>query len=233
MQPWACARRVAKPATPADRRRDFAGFEPRLVAGLTAARWSSSRRRLVHAPQPGLLFRMAAHLKTGGGQCVHGRSIVMPASRRSSPPHVRSPDRFVQADDAITRRCRGLPAYRTHPTRMSALADQRYLATGDVETGRSTSRTRAFGSRRTRAVLVLDAIVAYRMSDMTARRDAASHGPGRDPRDGAALLNPGPRAVRIRPVGFGAPHVPAGQVTVRRLAPGDAAMTLISDLLTG
>jgi Flp pilus assembly protein TadD len=141
----------------------------------------------------------------------------------------------VQADEAINSALAGLTAaYRNAPNAdMAHWLISGYLATGDVETGRlyiQDARLRFSDDTR---FLVLDAIVAYRMSDMARAETLLRTALDANPRDGAALLN-------LALVQYESGQVDSARRTLQLVrsqfagSPLEArATTLISDLLNG
>lgn len=187
------ARRVAKPAPPARRAPRLRWFEPRLVAGLTAAAvvviagvaWYTHH-------QPDSYAQWLPTLKQAAASASADGSIVMPGVEEivaATTAEHRSG--FVQADDAITSALAGLTtAYHDVPNAdVAHWLISGYLATGDVETGRLYIQDARFRFPQDSRFLVLDAIVAYRMSDMARAETLLRTALDANPRDGAALLN--------------------------------------------
>ena len=184
------ARRVARPATREPRVR---WFEPRLVAGLTAAAvvviagvaWYTHHQPASYSEYLPTLRQAAAVASADG-------SIVLPGVEgfvaATTAEHRTG---FVQPDGAITAALTGLTtAYRDHPDPdVAHWLISGYLATGDVESGRLYIQDARLRFPEDTRFLVLDAIVAYRSSDMARAENLLRTALDANPRDGAALLN--------------------------------------------
>ena len=230
------ARRVAKPG-PVRMSQRLRWFEPRLVAGLAAAAtvviavvaWYTHHQPDSYSEYLPTLKQAAASASADGSIVLPGVEEVVAAT---STEHRTG---FVQADDAITTALSGLTtAYRDAPNAdMAHWLISGYLATGDVETGRlyiQDARLRFSDDSR---FLVLDAIVAYRMSDMARAENLLRTALDANPRDGAALLN-------LALVQYESGQVDSARRTLELVrsqfagSPLEArAATLISDLLNG
>jgi tetratricopeptide (TPR) repeat protein len=187
------ARRVARPDAPARPSPRLRWFEPRLVAGLAAVAvvaiagvaWYTHH-------QPASYSKWLPTLKQAAASASADGSIVMPGVEElvaaTSAAHRSG---FVQADDAITSALSGLTnAYRDSPNAdVAHWLVSGYLATGDVETGRLYIQDARLRFPEDTRFLVLDAIVAYRMSDMARAENLLRTALDVNPRDGAALLN--------------------------------------------
>jgi tetratricopeptide (TPR) repeat protein len=186
------ARRVAQPAA-AVRAPRLRWFEPRLVAGWTAAAvvviaaaaWYTHRQPASYSEYLPTLKQAAASASADGSIVLPGVEEVVAAT---TAEHRTG---FVQPDDAITDALAGLTkAYRDHPDAdVAHWLISGYLATGDVETGRLYIQDARLRFPSDTRFLVLDAIVAYRMSDMTRAENLLRTALDANPRDGAALLN--------------------------------------------
>jgi tetratricopeptide (TPR) repeat protein len=231
------ARRVAKPGAPARTPSRLRWFEPRLVAGLAVAAtvviaavaWYTHHQPDSYSEYLPTLKQAAASASADGSIVLPGVEEVVAAT---SAEHRTG---FVQADEAINSALAGLTAaYRNAPNAdMAHWLISGYLATGDVETGRlyiQDARLRFSDDTR---FLVLDAIVAYRMSDMARAETLLRTALDANPRDGAALLN-------LALVQYESGQVDSARRTLQLVrsqfagSPLEArATTLISDLLNG
>ena len=231
------ARRVAQPGSSARMSPRLRWFEPRLVAGLAAATtvviaavtWYTHHQPDSYSDYLPTLKQAAATASADGSIVLPGLEEVVAAT---SAEHRTG---FVQADDAITSALEGLTtAYRDAPNAdMAHWLISGYLATGNVETGRlyiQDARLRFSDDTR---FLVLDAIVAYRMSDMARAENLLRTALDANPRDGAALLN-------LALVQYESGQVDSARRTLQLVrsqfagSPLEArATTLISDLLNG
>ncbi len=187
------ARRVARPEVPTRPAPRFRWFEPRLVAGLTAATvvviagvaWYTHH-------QPDSYSEWLPTLKQAAASASAEGSIVLPGLEEvvaASAPEYRTG--FVQADDAITTALAGLTnAYRDSPNaEVAHWLIGGFLATGDVETSRIYVQDARLRFPEDSRFVVLDAIVAYRMNDMARAETLLRTALDVNPHDGAALLN--------------------------------------------
>ncbi|HEX6791865.1 MAG TPA: tetratricopeptide repeat protein [Candidatus Krumholzibacteria bacterium] len=230
------ARRVARPAAPAREPR-MRWFEPRLVAGLTAAAvvviagvaWYTHH-------QPASYSEYLPPLKQAAAVATADGSIVLPGVEEvvaaTSTEHRTG---FVQPDDAITAALAGLTAaYRDHPNPdVAHWLISGCLATGDVETSRLYIQDARLRFPEDTRFLVLDAIVAYRTSDMARAENLLRTALDANPHDGAALLN-------LALVQYESGQLDSARRTLQMVqtqfagSPLEArATTLISDLLNG
>jgi len=185
------ARGIARPARrTSEPRRSW--LTPRLAFGLSAAALIAvATLWFTHQPGEKDLEWMPT-LKQAAASASADGSIVLPGVEQlvaaTSAEHRTG---FVQPDQAITDALSGLTAaYRQNPNPdIAQWLISGYLATGEVESGRlyiNDARLRFPGDSR---FLVLDAIVAYRMSDMDRAENLLRAALDANPRDGAALLN--------------------------------------------
>jgi hypothetical protein len=188
------ARRVARPAAPASRLSPrLRWFEPRLVAGLTAAAvvvtagiaWYTHRQPDSYSEWVPTLKQAAASASADGSIVLPGVEEVVAAT---TAEHRTG---FIEPDIAITSALSGLTtAYRDAPNAdMAHWLISGYLATGDLESGRLYVQDARLRFPEDTRFLVLDAIVAYRLSDMTRAENLLRTALDANPRDGAALLN--------------------------------------------
>jgi len=163
-------------------------------------------------------------------------SIVLPgvegAVATTSPLHRSG---FVQPDDAISSALTGLTrAYREKPTTdVAHWLITGYLATGELESARLYVQDARLRFPDDTRFLVLDAIIAYRSSDMDRAERLLQTALVTDPHNGAAMLN-------LALVQYEMGQWQAARRTlelVRTEFPGSPlearASTLISDLLNG
>ena len=185
------ARGIARPARRApEPRRSW--LTPRLAFGLSAAAvlvvatlWFTNRNTDRDLEWMPTLKQAAASASADGSIVLPGVEQLVAAT---SAEHRTG---FVQADEAITTALSGLTrAYRESPNPdVAQWLISGFLATGEVESGRlyiQDARLRFPGDSR---FLVLDAIVAYRMSDMDRAENLLRAALDANPRDGAALIN--------------------------------------------
>jgi tetratricopeptide (TPR) repeat protein len=189
------ARRVARPARATRTAPRIRWFEPRLVAGLAAAAvvvtagvaWYTHRQ-----PASASYSEWVPTLKQAAASAAADGSIVLPGVEEvvaaTSAEHRTG---FVQADEAITSALSGLTeAYRQHPNAdVAHWLISGYLATGEVDKGRLYIQDARLRFPDDTRFLVLDAIVAYRTSDMARAENLLRAALDANPRDGAALLN--------------------------------------------
>jgi Tfp pilus assembly protein PilF len=190
------ARRIARPArVAAESGRRVRWLEPRLVAGLSAAAVLITAAVLWRAgvkPGSGEYDRWFQPLQQAAASASAEGSIVLPgvesAVAVTSPLHRSG---FVQPDDAISAALDGL----TQAYRQKANAEvahwliSGYLATGEVESARLYVQDARLRFPEDTRFLVLDAIIAYRSSEMDRAERLLHTALENDPRNGAALLN--------------------------------------------
>jgi Flp pilus assembly protein TadD len=232
----ALARDLARASRPATR---FRWFEPRLAAGLCAATvlvtagvvWYTHRQ-----PALSSYSEWVPTLKQAAASASADGSIVLPGVEEVvSATTAEYRTGFVQPDETITSALSGLTAaYREHPSAdVAHWLISGYLATGEVETGRLYIQDARLRFPSDNRFLVLDAIVAYRMSDMDRAENLLRAALDANPHDGAALLN-------LALVQYESGQLDSARRTlqlVRSQFPGSPletrATTLIADLLGG
>jgi hypothetical protein len=233
------ARRVARPeriSQPAPR---FRLFAPRLVAGLSAAAVLATAGVVWythHQPDQAPYSEWVPALKQAAASASADGSIVLPGVEEvvaaTSAEHRTG---FVQADETISSALSGLTtAYRDRPDPdVAHWLISGYLATGELETGRLYIQDARLRFPDDGRFLVLDAIVAYRMSDMARAETLLRAALEENPRDGAALLN-------LALVQYESGQMDSARRTLQLVRSQFAgspletrATTLISDLLNG
>lgn len=187
------ARRVARPSRSERVASRPRWFEPRLAAGLCAAAvvvtvsvvWYTHR-------QPGPTNQWLPTLKQAAASASADGSIVLPGMEEvvaaTTSEHRTG---FVQADESINSALAGLTAaYGEHPNAdVAHWLISGYLATGEVEKGRVYIQDARLRFPDDTRFVVLDAIVAYRTSDLDRAENLLREALDVNPRDGAALLN--------------------------------------------
>ncbi len=187
------ARRVARPARSERVAPRLRWFEPRLAAGLCAAAvvvtvsvvWYTHR-------QPAPSTQWLPTLKQAAASASADGSIVLPGVEEvvaaTTAEHRTG---FVQADESINSALSGLTtAYRERPNAdVAHWLISGYLATGEVEKGRVYIQDARLRFPDDSRFLVLDAIVAYRTSDLDRAENLLREALDVNPRDGAALVN--------------------------------------------
>jgi hypothetical protein len=233
------ARRMARPeriSQPAPR---FRWFAPRLVAGLSAAAVLTTAGVVWythHQPAQAPYSEWVPTLKQAAASASADGSIVLPGLEEvvaATTSEHRSG--FVQADETISSALSGLTsAYRDNPDPdVAHWLISGYLATGELETGRLYIQDARLRFPDDGRFLVLDAIVAYRMSDMARAETLLRAALEENPRDGAALLN-------LALVQYESGQMDSARRTLQLVQSQFAgspletrATTLISDLLNG
>lgn len=189
------ARRIARPK-PAERpaRPRVRWFNPRLVAGLSAAAilvtaavlWKSGFTPRSEYDRYIMPLQQAAASASAEG------SIVMPGVEESvSTTSTLHRTGFVQTDDAITTALDGLKeAYREDANaEVAHWLISGYLATGEIESARLYVQDARIQFPEDTRFLVLDAIIAYRSSEMDRAERLLRDALDNDPHNGAAMLN--------------------------------------------
>ncbi|HET6348172.1 MAG TPA: hypothetical protein VFH88_03720, partial [Candidatus Krumholzibacteria bacterium] len=187
------ARAVARPARPHRRSHRWTWLEPRLAAGLSAAAviltvgvvWYTHRQPAPSSLWLPTLKQVAATASADGSIVLPGVEGVVAAT---SPEHRTG---FVQPDATIETALSGLTnAYRQRPNAdVANWLISGYLATGELEKGRLYIQDARLRFPDDTRFLVLDAIVAYRTSDLDRAENLLRTALDTNPRDGAALLN--------------------------------------------
>jgi len=187
------ARRVVRPSRPERTAPRLRWLNPRLAAGLCAAAvvvtagvvWYTHRQSASDTQWLPALKQAAASASAEG-------SIVLPGAEEAvAATSAEHRTGFVQADESITTALAGLTsAYRNHPNAdIANWLISGYLATGEVEKGRLYIQDARLRFPDDSRFLVLDAIVAYRTSDLDRAENLLREALDANPRDGAALLN--------------------------------------------
>lgn len=187
------ARRVVRPSRPERTAPRLRWLNPQLAAGLCAAAvvvtagvvWYTHRQSASDTQWLPALKQAAASASAEG-------SIVLPGAEEAvAATSAEHRTGFVQADESITTALAGLTsAYRNHPNAdIANWLISGYLATGEVEKGRLYIQDARLRFPDDSRFLVLDAIVAYRTSDLDRAENLLREALDANPRDGAALLN--------------------------------------------
>jgi tetratricopeptide (TPR) repeat protein len=190
----ALARRIARPepaTRPAPR---FRWFEPRLGAGLAVAAVVviAGVAWYTHHQSASPYGEWLPTLKQAAASASADGSIVLPGVEgvvaATTAEHRTG---FVQPDETIASALSGLTdAYRRNPEPdVAHWLISGYLATGDVDTGRLYIQDARLRFPDDTRFVVLDAIVAYRSSDMARAENLLRAALESNPHDGAALLN--------------------------------------------